>query len=821
MTAMPSGLVATASLNWVIIVDGSQSDQTYCTVGPRASSAALAPLATTVSKGPPCGAAREEDDVGALAELALSWAATAPPVTATAETVSASAVPSASERRDLVLFHPHRSSFPTGTRRAPYGLPGPRGQVTSRPTMLPRGPLGRCYSDCSSGTVGMSFAARLRSACKRVYAHVCCASNRVVSAALRARRRLRRSAEAWRAGDVAPGIGQAQAGRGRAPGMPAAPTAAPTMRDIALVTGVSQSTVSRVLSGTPTAVPIAAATRLRVTEAAARMGYRPNPLARGLRGAPTMLLGVIVRDVTDPFFAGAIEAASLEANRRGYNVVLGHAHQSADEAVALWGILEARHCDALLFLGDLRDRPGLVEDLQNTSIPVVAMWHGSRESGIPTVERRQSGRHGRHRRSPRRTGPSSASPSPGPADSATSPSARRPTGPRSSGTGWRGAGSTSRMPATTSRAAPRPSTCCMDLDEPPTAIVAPTDVLAIGMLHAAQRRGLRVPADVSISGFDDIPVAAVSVPALTTVRMPTEAMIAAALDLVIGPVSAGADGHPVLQPELVVRASTGPVPSRRQTRSMTMPSYVVGVDFGTESGRAVLVDVGRRRGRSAAASTPTPTASSTSTCRRPTATSAWSRTGRCRTPTTTSTFKQAIPAVLAPGRRRPGRRDRRRHRLHRLHDAADQGGRHAALLPARVAPRAARLGEAVEAPRRPAGGRPHQRDRPRARRGLAGPLRRQDLLRVVLPKALQILDEAPEIYAAADRLIEAADWVVWQLTGRGDAQHLHGRLQGHLVQAGRLPGERLLRGARPAPGRHRRREDVARRSAHRRARPAG
>ena len=64
-----------------------------------------------------------------------------------------------------------------------------------------------------------------------------------------------------------------------------------TMRDIALATGVSQSTVSRVLSGTPTAVPIAEATRQRVMETADQLGYRPNPLARGLRGAPTMLLG--------------------------------------------------------------------------------------------------------------------------------------------------------------------------------------------------------------------------------------------------------------------------------------------------------------------------------------------------------------------------------------------------------------------------------------------------------------------------------------------------------------------------------------------------
>jgi DNA-binding LacI/PurR family transcriptional regulator len=339
------------------------------------------------------------------------------------------------------------------------------------------------------------------------------------------------------------------------------------MRDIALATGVSQSTVSRVLSGTPTAVPIAEATRQRVTETAEAMGYRPNPLARGLRGAPTMLLGVIVRDITDPFFAGAIEAASLEANRRGYNVVLGHAHQSADEAVALWGILEARHCDALLFLGDLRDRPELIEELKDTSIPVVALWHGSRESGIPTVS--VDNRAGMtavvdhlvalgHERiafaGPRRLGDIAEREEAYLAALERHGLARRPRYQQEAGNDFQGGA--------------RALDTLMDLDEPPTAIVAPTDVLAMGMLHAAQRRGLRVPDDVSISGFDDIPVAAVSVPALTTVRMPTEAMIVAALDLAIGPGGGSADLHPVLQPELVVRASTGPVPRQPRLRAL-------------------------------------------------------------------------------------------------------------------------------------------------------------------------------------------------------------------------------------------------------------
>ena len=103
-----------------------------------------------------------------------------------------------------------------------------------------------------------------------------------------------------------------------------------TMRDIAAVAEVSQSTVSRVLSGAPTSVPIAPETRARVVQAARELGYRPNPLARGLRGASTNLIGAVVRDFSDPFFAGAIEALVVESMAHGYNVVLGHIHGRLD-----------------------------------------------------------------------------------------------------------------------------------------------------------------------------------------------------------------------------------------------------------------------------------------------------------------------------------------------------------------------------------------------------------------------------------------------------------------------------------------------------------
>jgi DNA-binding LacI/PurR family transcriptional regulator len=332
-----------------------------------------------------------------------------------------------------------------------------------------------------------------------------------------------------------------------------------TMRDIARATGLSQSTVSRVLNRTPTVVPIADATRERVLAMAKELGYRPNPLARGLRGASTMLLGVIVRDITDPFFAGAIEAVTVEASERGYNVVLGHAHARADEAIALWGVLEARPCDAILLLGDMGDQPKLIEDLAGTRVPLVALWQGSRPKGIAAVS--VDNRAGvqavlqhvadlGHRR--------------------IAYAGARPLGDIKEreeayvdfmarlGEPVRDGYIDHRSNEFAGGVAALEQ--LLGLPEPPTAVVTSTDVLAIGALHAAHACGLQVPADVSIAGFDDIPVAAVTVPALTTVRMPVREMVAKAVQMVLGDSILDPTRPTVLRPSLMVRSSTGPPP---------------------------------------------------------------------------------------------------------------------------------------------------------------------------------------------------------------------------------------------------------------------
>jgi DNA-binding LacI/PurR family transcriptional regulator len=332
-----------------------------------------------------------------------------------------------------------------------------------------------------------------------------------------------------------------------------------TMRDIATEAGVSQSTVSRVLSGSSSSVSIGAETRVRIVDVAARLGYRPNPLARGLRGAATMLLGVIVRDIMDPFFAAAVEAVTTHARRRGYNVVLGQAHGRADEAIALRTVLETRHCDAILVLGDRGDQPRLVEDLLASPMPTVALWQGSPLPGIATVNvDNEAGvrlaldhlvSYGHER---------------------IALIAGRPLGDIQA----RRAAFLSFMaehglavpdghlvPArndSASGAAAMES--LLRLPEPPTAVLATTDVLAIGALHATYEAGWSVPRDVSVVGFDDIPMVAFAIPALTTIRMPVTEMAIRAVNLAVDQAEGGsADGSAphVLAPTLIVRKSVG------------------------------------------------------------------------------------------------------------------------------------------------------------------------------------------------------------------------------------------------------------------------
>jgi DNA-binding LacI/PurR family transcriptional regulator len=335
----------------------------------------------------------------------------------------------------------------------------------------------------------------------------------------------------------------------------------PTMQDIAKVSGVSRSTVSRVLNDSPSRVPIAAETRERVLATAAELGYRPNPLARGLRGAPTMLVGAVVRDFSDPFFADAIEALAIEAMDHGYNIVLGHVQGRREDGLALTTVLETRHCDAIVILGDMQDQPRLMEDLHNSPVPVVALWQGVSPLQFPTVDiddraGTMVGLNHLIGLGHRRIGFISAS-LPGnnmQREDAFVECMTERFGPLPDGY-------VQRVPNTLAdgEAAIR---ALLALPEPPTAIATSTDLTAIGVLHAAHGLGKTVPSGLSVIGWDDLSISAYTVPALTTLRMPTREIVSegfrTAVEMARDSSASRAPRIKLYEPTLVVRESTAP-----------------------------------------------------------------------------------------------------------------------------------------------------------------------------------------------------------------------------------------------------------------------
>ncbi len=334
-----------------------------------------------------------------------------------------------------------------------------------------------------------------------------------------------------------------------------------TMRDIAAAAAVSQSTVSRVLNNVPTRVPIAPETRERVIQTSRRLGYRPNPLARGLRGASTNLIGAVVRDFSDPFFAGAIEALVVESMAHGYNVVLGHAPDRVSEVVSLTAVLETRHTDAIILLGDMQDYPQLLADLRQSLVPVVALWQGTSPLEFPTAD--ADDRAGiwaglghleclGHRR-------------------IAFVSAELPGDYRVREDAYLDFMRDRFGDAPPDYLRRCPNTLAggdaalrllLELPQPPTAVATSTDLVAVGVLHAAHSLGATVPERLSVVGFDDILIAAHTVPALTTLRMPISEIvghaIARAVSLAREPDAARRPSLDVFEPTLIVRDSTAP-----------------------------------------------------------------------------------------------------------------------------------------------------------------------------------------------------------------------------------------------------------------------
>ena len=337
-----------------------------------------------------------------------------------------------------------------------------------------------------------------------------------------------------------------------------------TIHEVAKQSGVSVATVSRVFNGYG---DVSAATRERVLAAARKLEYSPSAAARTLVTQTSQLIGVVLftgfehPDIGHPFFQEVLVGLKRGIGARGYDVLLFATEQpgSSDGGQHSY-VRRARHhrVDGVVLMGVDRDDPE-VEKLRHSRIPLIAVdleivgEHASYVTSDNVGGARLAVRHLHalgHRRIATIAGPQD-----------TKPGADRLLGFRAE---LRALGLDARPPYEQlgdfyAESGERAMNALLGLAEPPTAVFVAADMMAIGAMRAVEAAGLRVSDDVAVVGFDDIEIASLVNPALTSIRQDKIGLGLAAARALVEQIEAPAATPPVLTlpVELVVRASCG------------------------------------------------------------------------------------------------------------------------------------------------------------------------------------------------------------------------------------------------------------------------
>lgn len=336
-----------------------------------------------------------------------------------------------------------------------------------------------------------------------------------------------------------------------------------TLKDVARQSGVSVTTVSRILNDRATGVPIREDTRQRVLNIARELGYTPNLLARGLRGSPSSLLGVIARDISDPFHIQILQGINEAAHKRDYRLFLGHVSYQPEVALAYGSMFERSHADGIIVIGDLeggesaldglaaqhryivgvtdrtgrRQVPGVYGDsVAGTRLAMDHLWDLGHRSIICVSDSRTYDGRMRIDRYERF---------------------------------MRDHGAGDRIQVFITDQEPAPSfelgqRIFAGFDSRPgtTAIYATSDTTAFGLMQAAYQADIAIAERLSIIGYDDIDMAPYAIPPLTTVSQSGVDMGRRAAELLLEMIDRGPNREEVsdivIEPHLVVRRSTAP-----------------------------------------------------------------------------------------------------------------------------------------------------------------------------------------------------------------------------------------------------------------------
>jgi LacI family transcriptional regulator len=320
---------------------------------------------------------------------------------------------------------------------------------------------------------------------------------------------------------------------------------------------VSTATVSRVLNNVDV---VKASTRARVVKAIADLKYHPNLHARTLAGGKSRTLGMIVSNMENPFFFDIVRALESDAHARGYEVVVANTDYRSEQLVTSIRLMIGRRVAGLAAIVSEMD-PALIDELSESRIPVVFYDVGTPRQNITNIRVNYQrgvekvvdylhslghlrmafvGHHGS-------LGPISE---------------RRKT-----------------LLSAVGRYSPRVEVCTaanadgleggrlaarelLSSGFRPTAVICVNDFMAVGVLRELREQGVRVPEDISVTGFDNIKLSEFCYPALTTVHIPRDRIGHIAFDnLTPDPDKGHSAGREiVIDPEFVVRDSTGPPP---------------------------------------------------------------------------------------------------------------------------------------------------------------------------------------------------------------------------------------------------------------------
>ncbi|MGP3971822.1 LacI family DNA-binding transcriptional regulator [Streptomyces sp. 6N223] len=328
------------------------------------------------------------------------------------------------------------------------------------------------------------------------------------------------------------------------------------LADIAQQAQVSEATVSRVLNGKP---GVAAATRQRVLAALDVLGYE-RPLR--LRQRSAGLIGLVIPELTNPIFPAFAQVIEQELAAHGYTPVLGTQPPGGTTEDELVEQLVERGVTGIVFMSglhaDTTADPARYARLTGRGVPFVCINGFNPRIRAPFVSpddaaaTRIAVRHLHalgHRRIGLAVGPTRFVPVQRKLDGFVTETAAR---------GLQGIVHHTLFSVEGGQAA-----AASLLGAGCTAVVCGSDMMALGAIRAVRQRGLRVPEDVSVVGYDDSDLFAFTDPPLTTLRQPVRAMASAAVSSLLEEVGGNHVQHTefVFQPELVVRGSTAAAPA--------------------------------------------------------------------------------------------------------------------------------------------------------------------------------------------------------------------------------------------------------------------